>query len=102
VFLKGNWNTADFITTYLPLFLFPAMYIGAKLVTGVSLVKPQDMDFQSDIEEIEADECVLLLGVCRTTVSKSFDRHDEPPPKNMAEAFWAWLVGHSPLLSHSN
>ncbi|KAE9410882.1 amino acid permease [Gymnopus androsaceus JB14] len=75
VFLKGKWDTATFVTNYLPLALFPIMYVIAKyLYYKSSHVKAEDMDFITDIAEIEADE------------------HDEPPPKNKFEAFWAWLM----------
>ncbi|KAH7924877.1 hypothetical protein BV22DRAFT_1119908 [Leucogyrophana mollusca] len=74
VFLKGNWNTATFVTTYLPFIGFPVMYIGARLYHRVGPVAPIDMDFKSDIAEIEADIV------------------DDPPPKNKMEAFWAWLM----------
>jgi len=74
VFLKGQWSTATFVTTYLPFILFPILYIGAKLWTKVPIVKPEDMDFISGLKEIEAD--------C----------YDEPPPRNKFEAFWAWLM----------
>jgi len=74
VFLRGNWSASDFVTNYLPLILFPILYIVAKIVTKVPIVKPQDMDFITGIAEIEADT------------------YDEPPPKNAAEKFWAWLM----------
>ncbi|KAH9946675.1 amino acid permease [Amylocystis lapponica] len=74
VFLKDSWDPATFVTTYLPFILFPILYIGAKLWTKVPVVKPEDMDFLSGLEEIEADS------------------YDEPPPKNKLEAFWQWLM----------
>ncbi|KIY45383.1 hypothetical protein FISHEDRAFT_49356 [Fistulina hepatica ATCC 64428] len=74
VFLKGEWAADTFVTNYLPLALFPVMYVGAKLWTKVPIVKPEDMDFITDIDQIEADET------------------DEPPPKNKFETFWRWLV----------
>ncbi|ESK87568.1 amino acid transporter [Moniliophthora roreri MCA 2997] len=74
VFLKGEWTTDIFITNYLPLVMFPVMYIGYKFWRKTTMVRPQDMDFVSDIAEIEA--------TC----------YDEPPPKNVIERFWAWLV----------
>jgi len=72
--LKGKWVTADFVTNYIPLALFPVLYGISKLVTKVPMVKPLDMDFKSGLAEIEADT------------------YDEPPPRNKAEAFWAWLM----------
>lgn len=74
VFLRGEWSTADFVTNYLPLVLFPILYIIAKLWTRVPVVKASEMDFYSGLAEIEAST------------------YDEPPPKNKLEAFWRWLV----------
>ncbi|KAI0307842.1 amino acid permease [Multifurca ochricompacta] len=74
VFLKNNWDTATFVTNYLPLILFPILYIGAKWWKRTPLIPPSEMDFQSGLAEIEADT------------------YDEPPPRNKWEAFWQWLV----------
>ncbi|KAF9243944.1 amino acid permease [Melanogaster broomeanus] len=65
VFLKGKWDTATFVTNYIPFIL---------LYYRIPPVKPHEMDFTSDIAQIEADEV------------------DDPPPKNKMEAFWRWLV----------
>ena len=62
------------MTNYLPFILFPILYIGAKLWRRAPLVKPLEMDFISDIAEIEADT------------------YDEPPPRNAWERFWAFIV----------
>ncbi|EKM83723.1 hypothetical protein AGABI1DRAFT_110353 [Agaricus bisporus var. burnettii JB137-S8] len=74
VFLKGNWDTATFITTYLPLMLFPVWYAGSYVWRRTPPVKAKDMDFVSNLAEIEADEV------------------PETPPRNKAEAFWKWLM----------
>lgn len=74
VFLKGNWVVATFVTSYLPLVLFPILYTGAKLWTRQPVLKPEEMDFVSGIAEVEADS------------------YDEPPPRNKFEAFWQWLM----------
>ena len=76
VFLRGHWNTANFITNYFPFVLFPVLYISAKYWTRVPAVRPVDMDFYTGLAEIEADT------------------YDEPPPKNRLEAFWQWLVSN--------
>ncbi|KAJ3479841.1 hypothetical protein NLI96_g8777 [Meripilus lineatus] len=55
VFLRDSWDTANFVTNYLPLALFPVLYIGAKLWRRTPVVKPADMDFVSGLAEIEAD-----------------------------------------------
>ncbi|KIJ68242.1 hypothetical protein HYDPIDRAFT_146092 [Hydnomerulius pinastri MD-312] len=74
VFLKGKWNTATFVTDYLPFILFPILYAVSRLYYRVSPVSPHDMDFKSDLAQIEADET------------------EDPPPKNKMEAFWRWLM----------
>jgi len=60
VFLKGQWATDVFVTNYLPLILFPIMYIVAKLIFKDPVKKPEEMDFITDIKEIEAAACVFL------------------------------------------
>lgn len=75
MFLKDSWDTATFVTNYLPFALFPLMYaIGRFIMYRTPIVKPADMDFVSGIAEVEADS------------------YDEPPPKNKLEAFWQWLM----------
>ncbi|KAG2368239.1 amino acid permease/ SLC12A domain-containing protein [Suillus spraguei] len=74
VFLKGNWNTANFVTNYLLLITWPIMYVGARFYYRTKPVAAKDMDFKSDIAEIVADS------------------YDEPPPHNKLEAFWQWLM----------
>ncbi|KAJ7283503.1 amino acid permease [Mycena rebaudengoi] len=77
--LKGNWDTATFVTNYLPVILFPILYATAKCYywrNGHSFQwkKPKQMDFVTNIAEIEADS------------------YDDPPPRNRVEKFWAWLM----------
>ncbi|KIJ51458.1 hypothetical protein M422DRAFT_224084 [Sphaerobolus stellatus SS14] len=74
VFLKDSWNTANFVTNYLPFALFPLMYFGSRYIYRQPLIEAKDMDFISGLDEIEA-------------VS-----YDEPPPKNVGEKFWQWLM----------
>jgi amino acid transporter len=56
--LKANWSTATFVTTYLPIMLFPVLYVSAKFLMRVPLVKPSEMDFESGTEDIDAERCV--------------------------------------------
>ncbi|KAI0936272.1 hypothetical protein AcV5_004452 [Taiwanofungus camphoratus] len=74
VFLKGNWVTATFVTSYLPLVLFPILYIGAKLWTRAPVVPIHEMDFITGLKQVEADS------------------YDEPPPRNWVERVWQWLM----------
>lgn len=74
VFLDGGWDTAFFVTNYLPFVLFPLLYVVMRLVSRVPLIKPEDMDFKSGLAEIEAAT------------------YDEPPPRNALEKFWQKLM----------
>lgn len=74
VFLKGNWATDQFVTNYLPLLLFPLLYFGAKIVTKAKMKSPEEMDFVTNIHEIEAEI------------------FDDPPPRNLGEKIWAALM----------
>ena len=100
--MRDNWSTATFITNYLPVILFPVLYGVAKIVIRVPLVKASEMDFHSDIAEIEAMTWVFVLFVCslakRTLRCLFFRRHDDVPPRNAAEAFWMWLVSFYSVL----
>ena len=78
--MKDGWDTASFVTNYLPFILFPILYLGAKYWRKVPVVKAQDMDFVSGLAEIEAD--------C----------YDETPPRNWVERFWGWLVSETKLI----
>ena len=81
VFLKGKWDTATFVTNYLPLMLFPVLYVGSRLYKRCRPLHAMEMDFVTGLKEIEADT------------------YDEPPPRNAVEKFWAWLVS---FLTHSS
>lgn len=74
VFLKDNWDTATFVTTYIPLMIAPLLFLGATVVMKAKFVKAEDMDFVTGLAEIEADT------------------YDEPPPKNLWEKIWRFLV----------
>ncbi|KAF8174894.1 amino acid permease [Pholiota molesta] len=76
VFLKGSWATDIFVTNYLPLVLFPIIYVGARCYYKDSIRQPHEMDFVTNIKEIEDAT------------------YDDPPPKNAADAFWQWLDAH--------
>lgn len=44
----------------MPMILFPVLYGVAKVMTGVPIVKPSEMDFVSGIAEIEVITCVFF------------------------------------------
>lgn len=53
--MRGNWLAENFVTNYFPLALFPVLYIGARFYYRTPLVKLIDMDFVSNLDEVEAD-----------------------------------------------
>ncbi|WVQ65948.1 uncharacterized protein L199_004126 [Kwoniella botswanensis] len=74
VFLKGNWDTATFVTNYLPLWLFPVLWIGFKLIKKTHFVRTTEMDFVSGLDVVEAES------------------YEEKPPKNFAGKVWAAIM----------
>ncbi|OCH87654.1 amino acid permease [Obba rivulosa] len=74
VFLKDSWDTATFVTNYLPLMLFPVIYITVRLWRRTSWMKPENMDFRSGLQEV---------------LDASYE---EPPPRNVVERVWSWLM----------
>jgi len=73
-FLKGHWSTPIFVTQYLPVVLFPVLYISAKLVMEVDTKSAEEIDLVSNVREFE---------------EMTFN---DPPPRNSLEAIWMWLV----------
>ena len=65
---------ADFITNYLPLMIAPILFGAATFVMKSSFVKAEEMDFVSGIQDV------------------TDATYDEPPPKNIWEKFWLWIV----------
>lgn len=85
VFLRGNWNAADFLTDYLPIMVAPIVFGVASYVMKSKFIKPEDMDFITGVDEVIADS------------------YDEPPPKNIWEKFWLWIVStYSSVCSSSS
>ncbi|THG94146.1 hypothetical protein EW026_g7267 [Hermanssonia centrifuga] len=74
VFINHDWDTATFVTNYLPFILFPIIYIGAHMWWRSSFIAPEDMDFKSGLAEVEAAS------------------YDKPPPRNWVEKVWGWLM----------
>ncbi|KZO96982.1 amino acid permease [Calocera viscosa TUFC12733] len=74
VFLKGGWSAATFVTNYLPLMLFPVLYIGAKLIMRTPTHRASQMDFYTGIDEILADS------------------YDEPKATTWYGKIWAFLM----------
>ena len=74
VFIRGNWDVADFVTNYIPLMIAPILFGVASFVMKSKPIKAEAMDFITGVDEVIADT------------------YDEPPPKNLWEKFWLWIV----------
>lgn len=77
VFLKDQWDTPTFVTNYLPIFTFPVLWIGWKLLKRTKFVRAHEMDFVSGLDEIEAD-CA--------------GDEEDTKPKNLWEKVWAKII----------
>jgi len=74
VFLKGKWENEAFVTNYLPLALFPILYFVGRYSSKEPVKNVQEMDFITGLKEAEDDS------------------YDEPPPKNLGERIWRWIM----------
>lgn len=55
--MKDSWDTATFLTSYLPIILFPIVYTSHKLYTKSPLVPLAEMDLEERVlNQIEAEE----------------------------------------------
>jgi amino acid transporter len=59
-FLGDAFDATAFATTYVPLVLFPALFVGKKAWSKTSWRRPLDMVFQTGIAAIEASETTDL------------------------------------------
>ncbi|QRV87854.1 amino acid permease [Ceratobasidium sp. AG-Ba] len=60
VFLKGGWETADFIFAYGSVFIFLAVYIGVKVFGNSPFISSQDADLFGGKKEIDEYEAQLV------------------------------------------
>ncbi|WVQ96798.1 hypothetical protein IAU59_003905 [Kwoniella sp. CBS 9459] len=74
VFLHGNWDTATFITNYLPLWLFPIFFFSYKFIKKTRWIKSTEMDFVSGLDIIEAES------------------YDEAPPTSIGGKIWSAIM----------
>ncbi|KAH9858980.1 amino acid permease [Lenzites betulinus] len=74
VFLKGQWSASTFVTNYLPMAMFPVLYVGARWYKSTRLRPYEEMDFKSGLQEV---------------LDASYD---DPPPANWVQRAWSWLM----------
>ncbi|KAJ6562656.1 amino acid permease/ SLC12A domain-containing protein [Mycena capillaripes] len=73
VFIKGDWDVSDFIIAYINLPIFLVLYVVYKVLRKSSIVKPENMDFHSNVPPPEM-----------------VDIHEEEPT-SIGGKIWAWL-----------
>lgn len=95
VFLKGRWATDTFVTNYLPMVMFPVLYVGAKWYKHATLVPYAEMDFKSGLQEVLDASYVILRRPAGAALpdASGILSFDEPPVSgNWAKRAWNWLV----------
>ncbi|KAF2725224.1 amino acid transporter [Polychaeton citri CBS 116435] len=53
VFLNGNWDVANFLSSYFSVGLFPVLFFGWKIIKKTKWKKPHEVDLKGEVEEIE-------------------------------------------------
>jgi len=72
VFIHGNWDTATFVTSYIPLVMFVILYFGYRFWNKAKFIPLEDMDFMTGSRDAEEEE--------------------ELPPKNIGEKMWRAIM----------
>ncbi|EIW73594.1 hypothetical protein TREMEDRAFT_26215 [Tremella mesenterica DSM 1558] len=74
LFLRNKWDSREFVTDYLPVWLFPILWVGYKLVYRTRWRRAAELDFITGLDVIEADS------------------YDEPQPTNVWGRIWATII----------
>lgn len=72
VFIRDQWSTATFVTSYGPIIVAPLVYVGLKLWTGSRLIDFMEMDY--------------------FTGSRHPDDEWKARPTNFVEGVWGWIA----------
>ncbi|KAF4119393.1 hypothetical protein GMORB2_4912 [Geosmithia morbida] len=51
--LDGMWSVPSFLFSYLMVMIFPVLYVGWKIIHRTKFVRPMDIDFQLDQQDIK-------------------------------------------------
>ncbi|PWN46136.1 hypothetical protein IE81DRAFT_319518 [Ceraceosorus guamensis] len=70
VFMRGLWAADTFVTTYLPVIVFPIVWVGYDLWQGTRVVSYREMDLQSGRREIDELEEFAALNYKPDSVSE--------------------------------
>lgn len=53
VFLPGNWDVPTFLFSYTMIGVFPALFVGWKVIKRTKWRRPEEVDLVKDVAEIE-------------------------------------------------
>ncbi|KAK4134706.1 hypothetical protein BT67DRAFT_402605 [Trichocladium antarcticum] len=77
VFLPGKWDIPTFLFSYTMIALCPILYVGWKLFKKTKIIRPENVDLQKDLDEID-----------------EYQRNFVPTPsKNIFDRALDWLFG---------
>lgn len=76
VFLSGNWDVTDFLTAYINIPIFLALYIFWKILKRTRFIKSADADIYTGKAALDAEDGTW----------------PEQIPRNIWEKFWFWLA----------
>lgn len=56
VFWPGPWDVPTFLFSYTMIGVFPVLFVGWKLIKKTKFLKPEEVDLQQDLDEIDEYE----------------------------------------------
>ncbi|KAI9734258.1 MAG: hypothetical protein M1834_002362 [Cirrosporium novae-zelandiae] len=74
VFLEGQWDVPTFFFSYTMIGVFPLLYIGWKVVKKTKIIKPEEADLWTGVEEIEEYQRNYVPKPPRNKFMKYFDK----------------------------
>ncbi|TDZ19841.1 Dicarboxylic amino acid permease [Colletotrichum orbiculare MAFF 240422] len=75
VFTTGNFTASGFLTCYLNVFIFAALYIFFKLYLKSKVISPDEMDFESEFASIRQEKAEAdMFGSRKTGIKATLQR----------------------------
>lgn len=74
VFLPGNWDIPTFLFSYMMIFIFPALYVGYKIVMRTKIHKSAEVDLVKNLNEIEEHERTYMPEKSLSMFERILDR----------------------------
>ncbi|KAK3493056.1 amino acid permease/ SLC12A domain-containing protein [Neurospora hispaniola] len=78
VFIKGNWDVADFIAAYIGIPIFFLLYGGWKIIKRPKVIKPSEADLTTGKAALDAED--------------EHWQREYKPPVTIIEKIWDWLA----------